>query len=314
MTEPKRRWIVDVDAVALGELVQRMDPEAGQAIEQGRVFVDDRRAVDAGRVVRRGVRVEIYPERSVEGGVQILAEQSGLVLACKPPLLATEPDRSGARLTLLSEVARLLRCSAGELHALSRLDVGVSGVVLLARRRSGRPIEAPRVHRRRYVAIAGRAPEPLRGSWTSAIERGARGPRDAETRYAAVRVLPAAGFFTAGSARTELAPALLALAPVTGRAHQLRLHATRGGAALLGDRAHGGSPRLLTPDGAVVEIPRIALHAVSVEVTTAEGTPFGARAPVPADLAQLWERLGGDDSDFGPAEQENLQDNPPRVA
>ncbi len=314
MTRPKRRWIVDTDAMALGDLVQRMDREGARAVVEGRVFVDDQRVADPGQVVRRGARVEIYAARDVEGEVQILAEQSGLVAVTKPALLATEPDKSGARVTLLSEAARLLGCAARDLHALSRLDVGVSGVVLLARRRSAGSFQPPRASRRRYVAIAGAAPAAPRGAWTSAIDHGGRGPRPAETRYAVVRKLEAAGFSAAGPPSTPLAPALLCLAPITGRSHQLRIHAQRAGAPLLGDRAHGGSQRLLAPDGGVLELARVALHALAVEVTPAAGPPFRACAPTPPELVQLWKQLGGDDHDFRAAEREKLQDNPDGVA
>jgi 23S rRNA pseudouridine955/2504/2580 synthase/23S rRNA pseudouridine1911/1915/1917 synthase len=313
VTQPKRRWIVDIEHALLGEIVERMDGGGRQAVAQGRVFVDAQRIADPGHVLQRGARVEIYAERRVQGEVQILAEHTGLVAVYKPALLATEPDKSGADLTLLSEAARLLGCPVQELHALSRLDVGVSGVVLLARRRSQARVEPPRAHRRRYVAIAEAAPEEPRGSWTSAIERGARGPQAAETRYAVARALSASGV-SAGPARPALAPALLALAPATGRGHQLRIHAARAGAALLGDRAHGGSARLLAADGHVIELQRVALHAVSIVVTPATGAAFQARAPAPLELLQLWQDLGGEDSDFGRAEQENLADKPGGVA
>jgi 23S rRNA-/tRNA-specific pseudouridylate synthase len=314
VTRPKRRWIVDTDAIALGDWVQRFEPDGARAVAEGRVFVDARRVVDARHVVHRGACLELYATRQAEGEVRIVAEQGGLIAAFKPALLATEPDKSGAHVTLLGEAARLLGCAVRDLHALSRLDVGVSGVVLLARRGAGGSLPPPLASRRRYVAIAGAAPAPPRGTWTSAIAHGARGARPAETRYAVVRALEPVGFFTAGPSSAALAPALLALAPITGRTHQLRIHAERSGAPLLGDRAYGGSQRLLAPDGGVVEIGRIALHALAVEVTPAKGPPFRAEAPASPELVQLWQRLGGDERDFQAAERENLQDKPGGVA
>ncbi|HMI93355.1 MAG TPA: pseudouridine synthase, partial [Polyangiales bacterium] len=265
MIQPQLRWIVDADGVALGALLERM-PAQAVALGEGRVFVDGQRALDAARVLVRGSVVEVFAERRADTGVRILAEHAGLVAAYKPALLATEPDRAGSRLTLLSAVSGLLRCPPNQLHALSRLDVGVSGVVLLARRSGRSRVEPARAHLRRYVAIAEAAPEPARGSWTSAIARDQRGPRSAETRYAVVRQLTEqAGSLVRGDDR-PLAPALLALQPISGRSHQLRIHAARAGAALLGDRAHGGLSRLLEHGGGVVELGRIALHALSCEV------------------------------------------------
>jgi 23S rRNA pseudouridine955/2504/2580 synthase/23S rRNA pseudouridine1911/1915/1917 synthase len=303
VTLPKRRWIVDEEEVALSVLLERMDREEGNALSEGRVFVDGQRARDD-RVVERGAVVELYGGRDAAGEVRILAEHGAWIATYKPALLATEPDQRGARVTVLTEAARILRCSAHELHAVSRLDVGVSGVVLLVRRTAKSRIEMPRAHLRRYVAIARSAPDPVRGAWTAPIA-DRRGPRAAETRYATLRSLTAAGYSLL-PARTALQATLLVLEPVTGRTHQLRIHAAGAGAALLGDRVHGGSARLLGPDGSVVELTRIALHALAVDVTPARGERFHAVAPVPSELLELWRRFGGDDGDWARAEHEKL--------
>jgi 23S rRNA pseudouridine955/2504/2580 synthase/23S rRNA pseudouridine1911/1915/1917 synthase len=137
---------------------------------------------------------------------------------------------------------------------------------------------------RRYVAIAARAPEPREGAWDAPIGR-ARDPR-----HRAVNGREAVPARTLYATVAEAGPyALLALAPITGRTHQLRLHASHARAPLLGDRVYGGSPSLTLPSGRVVPLGRIALHAARVTVPTQV-----IDAPIPAELRDLWLSLGGD--------------------
>jgi 23S rRNA-/tRNA-specific pseudouridylate synthase len=98
--------------------------------------------------------------------------------------------------------------------------------------------------------------------------------------------------------RAEAAsPALLAVEPVTGRKHQIRVHARLAGCPLLGDRAYGGPTRLLGRDGSVRRLERIALHAARVELHAARGI-WRVQAPLPEELVDLWRQLGGRVEDF----------------
>mmetsp|Transcript_5209 Transcript_5209/g.11187 ORF Transcript_5209/g.11187 Transcript_5209/m.11187 type:complete len:110 (-) Transcript_5209:190-519(-) len=60
--------------------------------------------------------------------------------------------------------------------------------------------------------------------------------------------------------RRDSAITRVALQPVTGRAHQLRLHMEAVGHPLLGDQLHGGA-------AAAALAPRLCLHAVRLEFT-----------------------------------------------
>jgi 23S rRNA-/tRNA-specific pseudouridylate synthase len=88
-------------------------------------------------------------------------------------------------------------------------------------------------------------------------------------------------------------PTLLALSPETGRWHQLRLHAAQGGAALLGDRRHGGATRVCTSDGQVLSVGRVALDAVCVDMVDEEGKRWWVQSAVASDLRKLWVSVGG---------------------
>lgn len=300
------RWVLPPGATEpLGVLVERLGAQV--ALAEGRVFVDGRRAPDALHVVTAGNVVEVHPARVPSADFAILAEHSGLVFVSKPPGVATEPDHAGVAASLVERVAERLGLPPGALHAVSRLDVGVSGVVTLARDDRGRALAADlRARggfRRRYVALAPRAPEPASGTWSWALPRSLRGAhgrgpatasdeRAARTRYAAVAEGAPVHLPVRGAAPIAARPALLALSPITGRTHQLRLHAERAGTPLLGDTEHGGVPRLILASGGVLALDRVLLHAASVELAQ-KSAPFRVEAEVPADLSALWAKVGG---------------------
>lgn len=280
---PVTRWVVEA-ATTLADVLERVRAET--ALGEGRVFVDGRR-VAVSEALPPGSTVEIYAPRPQTDTVSVLARRDGVAVLYKPAGLPTEPDRRGAR-SLRHEAAALLGLPERQLHAASRLDVGVSGAVLmalddsakaqLAKWRAAGQIE------RRYVALAQRAPAPERGSWTATLGRP---PRVAQTRYTTLAQL-GHEVSVPGCARA-IRPALLLLSPITGRRHQLRAHAASAGVALLGDGSYGGPRRLGLPDGSIEELGRVALHAVSVAVPG-----LVVEAPPARELVELWARFGGD--------------------
>lgn len=79
--------------------------------------------------------------------------------------------------------------------------------------------------------------------------------------------------------------AVLALEPLTGRTHQLRVHCAASGFAIVGDAIYGGAPR-----GS-----RLHLHARRVGLPMARSKPpLVVEAPVPEPLAGAMRDLGCD--------------------
>jgi 23S rRNA pseudouridine1911/1915/1917 synthase len=139
--------------------------------------------------------------------------------------------------------------------------------------------------RRIYLAIAaGRI--AAEGHW--AVPLGKQ--RDRGGRVRAVRegkdLLEARTHFERLAISAEAS--LVLLTPETGRMHQLRAHASFAGAPLFGDPLYGGPRSAVLPDGRVIAVERIALHAVAVELPH-----LAARAPIPDDMIGLWRDLGG---------------------
>jgi len=287
------RWIVRPgDGPTVGDVLSRAGADA-DAVSDGRVFVGRRRVRRADELLRPDDVVEIAARHEPSVAPRILAQVDGVVAVDKPAGTPTIGDHGGEAHALVAMTAVALGVDPSRLHPTSRLDRGVSGVVLFAltSEAAGRLAlaRASGLYERRYVAIATRAPDPPRGVWNGPIGR-APDPRrrtvnGRDAVPAATRYIVCAG--TTGGA------VLLAAAPVTGRTHQIRVHAAAAGAPLVGDRAYGGPARMTLAGGRVIELGRVALHCARVIVPDARGAALAINSPVPEELGRLWVSLGG---------------------
>ncbi len=280
----------------VGEVVASLGEDPRSAIAEGRVFVGRTRARSTSDRVRAGDEIEVHAARASVALPDpfVLHHEDGVLMVDKPAGMPTIPDQAGAAHSLLHAAARLLKLDPTRLHPTSRLDRDVSGVVTFATTDAAR--EALRESRelgrydRLYVAIALGVPTFTSECWDAPLvpdrpprvhrvaPPGATKALSAVSRAIAVRTV---GRFT-----------LLALAPVTGRTHQLRVHAAAAGLPLVGDRAYGGPTRLTAPSGAVRAPGRIALHCARVDI----GGPqiHRSSSPIPRDLAELAAFVGLD--------------------
>jgi 23S rRNA-/tRNA-specific pseudouridylate synthase len=244
------------------------------ALAEGRVFIGKRRA-KRGDVVHDASEVRVRDRRDIDARIVFLHKGDRFVAVDKPAGIATVPDTRDAHNSLVHRVARELGILAESIHVTSRLDRGVSGVVVFAltdaARESLQNARASGLYFRRYVAISARAPEPAEGEWTGPIDG-----KPSQSRYRVVATAPRG--------------ALLHVEPITGRTHQIRIHASAARAPLLGDQKYGGSRTLVLPTGKVMPLERIALHCAHVRV---EGV-IDVRATLPDELRAVWMALGGD--------------------
>jgi len=113
--------------------------------------------------------------------------------------------------------------------------------------------------------------DPDRGWWMKVDPQG----QPSQTRW---RVL--------GRGRIADKPvAWLEMSPLTGRTHQLRVHAASEGWAIYGDSVYGAVP---------LNGPRLHLHARRVEIPMKrDGAPVTARAPVPPHMREAIAACGG---------------------
>jgi 23S rRNA-/tRNA-specific pseudouridylate synthase len=290
----RRSWIAEQESTALAVLrsMGLAVTEAEEAIAEGRVFVGRRRVVAGShRVAFRDELVLNAPRIAIPlPDPFILHHEDGVLAVDKPAGVSTVPDLAGAAGTLIDLAARAIGKPASFLHATSRLDREVSGVVTFATDEAARDrlaaARARSTYVRRYVALAAGDPAFEIERWTSAIAG-----KESASR---VRVVARS---SAGKGRYVV----LALAPETGRTHQLRIHASQAKVPLLGDELYGGPRRLTASNGAVRALSRIALHCAAIGIDLTNLVPEGrgdctisVASPVSPELIDLAKLLGFD--------------------
>jgi RluA family pseudouridine synthase len=222
--------------------------------------------------------------------MQIIHVDEHIIVPDKPAGLPVLPDGWEKDAPYL---VRMLEEQFGRVYIVHRLDKTTSGVMVFARRAEAHRIlsmqfenhEAQKV----YHAIMEGEPKwnekitkfPLRANvgrkHRTAVDD--RNGKPSETRF---RVLKR---YQARPEQGRRAGALVEARPMTGRTHQIRVHAYALGNPLLGDLLYGASETDL--------ISRPALHAYSLTIThpvTQERLTF--KAEHPDDFVSALERLG----------------------
>ncbi len=182
-----------------------------------------------------------------------------------------------------------------------RLDKDTSGVLVLARnagaaRRLTTAFRS-RDARKLYWAVAVGVPEMEQGHIDARLEKRPAGAGErmavvedgegqrAETLYQVI-------------SRSGRVASWLAMEPLTGRTHQLRVHAADVlGCPIVGDGKYGGASAFLQGDG----IARgLHLHARGIRIPNAAGKAVEAFAPLPPHMAATFAFLGFHESEAEP--------------
>ncbi len=172
-----------------------------------------------------------------------------------------------------------------------RLDKDTSGVLVLARSRAsaarlGRAFRAGEVNKLYWALVVG-VPRPGAGRLeTELAKQGARGRERMQAGKTGRRAVTDYAVIEAAGRRA----AWLALRPLTGRTHQLRVHCAMLGTPIVGDGKYGGSNAFLGPPIAK----RVHLHAREIEFPHPAGGRLRIRAPLEAHMLESWKLLGFD--------------------
>ena len=83
----------------------------------------------------------------------------------------------------------------------------------------------------------------------------------------------------------------LEMMPVTGRKHQLRIHAAAIGHPIVGDDKYGGKP-----EGLPVK-DMLHLHARAIKIEVFSGRPIEIIAPLPSHMSETFEFFGFSEKD-----------------
>jgi len=266
------------------------DAEWDRLLRHAGIFVAAQR-LEPERLPRRvpgGVAVVCYlferePVRPALPDDAVLLDRDGLVAVAKPPWFTTQ----GSRASRLSSLERLLRerLACPELRPCNRLDRETSGVVLFARTgeaasRIGKQLQARTVEKE-YLAVC--CPPPEQQEWEVAGEL-VRVPHPAHSLFD----LREDGEGAGRASRTVFAVlerrgerALLSARPITGRTHQIRVHAAGSGAPLVGDSLYGRGWDEGQPPWSAR---RLQLHARRVALAGEGGETLVIEAPPPDDF------------------------------
>ncbi len=232
--------------------------------------------------------------------IPILYRDEHFCVVEKPPrLVTTAPDARVSLHALMRKELGNVEC----VHPSSRLDKGVSGVVVFAlSHRAVAHLLHARAHgdyARVYVALTPgltQGGDHLgEGEWSWAIGIDAK-DKTKRTVVEGVKANEAKASKTRYRIMTQnQAIALLRLEPITGRTHQLRVHAARAGLPLCGDVDYGGPRRATLANGRIVGFDRVMLHCLSVAFPDIDGVTENKRfvAPVPDDMSNAFSSLGG---------------------
>lgn len=212
----------------------------------------------------------------------VLVEGRDWLVINKPSGLAVHGG-SGVKIGLI-EALRQVREDLDFLELVHRLDRDTSGCLLLAKSRPALlalndSLKQHRMDKQYLALVAGRW--PARRDFVSArLERFELG--NGERR---VRVDPAGKMArTRFTVRESFAKAtLLECEPVTGRTHQIRVHAVHAGHPLLGDDKYGSRDGQKLAAG--LGLSRLFLHAAALTFPEpTSGRPVQIKAPLPEDL------------------------------
>ncbi len=300
---------------------KRHFPEVGHAhlqkwLRTGQVRVDGGR-VKAGLRLASGQRIRVPPlpegparakpvrRRPVSDAdaavlrAAVLHRDDRVLAINKPPGLAVQGGTKVKR--HLDAMLDALRFGAGERPRLvHRLDKDTSGVLLLAGDAAAAAALArsfrSKAVRKVYWAMVVGVPRPASGRIDMALakvpgktgERVAPAGRSGKKAVTLYRVVAAAG----------KRAAWLALAPETGRTHQLRAHCAALGTPIVGDGKYGGTGAFL-PGGDISR--KLHLHARAVRLPHPAGGVLEVTAPLPEHMRATWRYFGYDeDGEDGP--------------
>lgn len=180
---------------------------------------------------------EPVPEYPAEDGpLTILYEDDHILVTDKPAGMLIHPSRAKNEGTLANFVAGYYRRTGQDsaFHPVTRLDRDTFGIVLLAKNAHIHRLLQETDIRKTYHALVFGGPEPDQGTIDAPI---ARRPLPSLLRYVSPEGKPAVTEFRVLERGEGICK--LALRPVTGRTHQLRVHCAYMGYPILGDPQYG---------------------------------------------------------------------------
>lgn len=218
----------------------------------------------------------------------IIHEDAGLIVLNKPSGLAVHGG-SGVSLGVI-EALRTMRPQQKFLELVHRLDRDTSGILLVAKKRAvlkllHDDLREGRVHKRYQALVTGRwngrqhsIEAPLKKFDLASGERVVRVSQEGK---------PSLTHFSQKQLYEQAT--LVEASPVTGRTHQIRVHAQFAGHPIAGDDKY--TPREKNAVFAEKGLKRLFLHAFSITFNDVEGRRVTFEAPLPVELQSVLDKL-----------------------
>ena len=303
---PRELAGVRLDRFIQGRIPRLSRTRANAIVRECAHHLDGRRRRPSERVREGEVVLLVRPpfqEPDAPTTFGVVYDDEAMLVVDKPAGLPVHPSASYHKNTLTFLLRE--RYPEGPPHLAHRLDRETSGVLVCARtledERQLKKAFSSREVEKVYLAIARGRIEADEGQIDLPLGRPDEGlhllmevREDGAPSRTGYRVVARAPEHT-----------LVALRPLTGRQHQLRVHLAALGHPIVGDKLYGpeGADAFLehvetgmTPAlEARLGHTRQALHAHRLTIAhPRSGLPTELTAPLAPDLVQLWQRLGGD--------------------
>ena len=235
--------------------------------------------------------VELTPDEIAFVRGLVIHQDAEVLALNKPAGLSSQGGRIAAH-TLDDLLFAFAKPSGVRPRLVHRLDRDTSGVILTARSQPaaaflGKAMMSRKVRKTYLAIVAPGAPDPREGRIEAPLRRVDQG-REAYVRVCEATDLDAqlatTRYRTLVSNQTA---ALVELAPLTGRMHQLRVHLASIGRPIAGDPRYGGA---LALGGKPVG--RLMLHAAALVFPHPAGGERRIEAMIPDDMLQVLAGLG----------------------
>ena len=301
---------IRLDRFLVSMLPAHSRSQVQRLIKEGHVLVNGRDA-RANQTVRIGQQISLEMPAPVDAEPQpealplaILYQDRDVIVVDKPAGMVVHPAAGHASGTLVNALLHHIDDLSGiggekRPGIVHRLDRGTSGLMVVAKHDTAHQELARQFQEREiekeYIALvwgdvhAGRRIDTPIGrdpSNRKKMSARARRSRDAVTRIV----------------RAERLHPMLTLVRVaihTGRTHQIRVHLSAIGHAVVGDALYGGVHRRVAGDlRAVTHLARPFLHAARLAFQhPSDGRRMEFESPLPADLQHVLDDVRGDQGD-----------------